>query len=91
MHLDIFSGQFDPSFNKYGLGSKKTCLTVVTPIRQSSILELYDQYCDYRSGSVEQTTLDIRFKGTFRRAIEEAIAVAGEEPVSIRNYQWRNG
>lgn len=86
MHLDILSGTFDPSFNKYGLGSKKTCLTVITPIRQASILDLYDQYCDYRSGSVEQTTLDIEFKGTFRRAIAEAIAVAGEDPLSIRNH-----
>lgn len=61
MHLDILSGTFDPSFEKYGLGTKKTCLTVVTPIRKSSFLELYDQYCDYRAGTVEQTTLDVEY------------------------------
>lgn len=90
MYLDILSGTFDPSFEKYGLGTKKTCLTVVTPIRKSSFLELYDQYCDYRTGTVEQTTLDIEFKGTFHRAISEAIAASGEDAIGIRNHLVKN-
>lgn len=85
IHLDILAGNFDTTLEKYNLA--KPHLEVVTPIKKPiSLLELYDLYCESRKGTIEQTTLELEFKGKFRRAIVEAIEAVGNDALAIRNY-----
>lgn len=85
IHLDILAGNFDPTLEKYNLA--KPHLEVVTPIKKPiSLLEIYDLYCESRKGTIEQTTLELEFRGKFRRAIAEAIEAAGNDALAIRNY-----
>lgn len=85
MHLDILTGHFDVSLARYGLAKPE--LTLVTPeTKPLSFLDIYDLYCESRKGSVAETTLELEFKGKFRRAIIEAIDAVGNDGLAIRNY-----
>lgn len=88
MHLDVLDGIFDCTLVKYGIGKQKPQLTVITSITKPTLstLDLYDRYCDSRKGTVEETTLEMEFKGKFRRAIVEAIDSVGDNALAIRNY-----
>lgn len=88
MHLDVLDGIFDCTLVKYGIGKQKPQLTVITSITKPTLstLDLYDRYCDSRKGTVEETTLEMEFKGKFRRAIVEAIDSVGNDALAIRNY-----
>lgn len=86
IHYDILSNNFDTSLVKYGLGKQPNLEIVTSETKPISLLDLYDLYCESRKGSVEETTLEIEFKGKFRRAIVEAINVKGEDAIAIRNY-----
>jgi hypothetical protein len=88
MHLDVLDGIFDCTLVKYGIGKQKPQLTVITSIAKPTLstLDLYDRYCDSRKGTVAETTLELEFKGKFRRAIIEAIDSVDNDALAIRNY-----
>jgi integrase len=86
IHYDILSNNFDTLLVKYGLGKQPNLEIVTSETKPVSLLELYDSYCESRKGSVEETTLELEFKGKFRRAIVEAIDAVGEDALAIRKY-----
>lgn len=88
IHYDILAGNFDVTLVKYGLVE----LSVVEPIKQKqmSLLELYDLYCESRKGSVAETTLELKLKRRYRRAITNAIDNTKGGALAIRNYLVEN-
>lgn len=86
IHLDILGGNFDISLQKYGLAKQPHLKVVTAATKPISLLELYDLYCEFRKDSVEETTLQMEFKGKFRRAIVEAVDEVGNDVLAIRNY-----
>lgn len=86
MHNDLANGYFDKTLVKYGLAETKLEVIDGGKQKQPSLLELYDIYCESRKGSVAETTLKLKFKGEYKRAITEAIDAAGENALAIRNW-----
>jgi integrase len=60
LELEIISGQFDPSLANYQAGN---CLTVIETIAktQPQLNELWEQYVNFKSSQVEETTLRLNF------------------------------
>lgn len=92
IHYDILSGNFDATLVKYGLVEPPN-LTVIETIKpkELSVLEIYDRYCEARKGEVAETTLELSFKGKYRRAIVKAIEGTDESALAIKDFLLKNG
>ena len=87
IHYDILRDDFDATLARYGLVETPK-LTVVESIKskQLSVLEIYDRYCEYRKGSMAETTFELELKSRFKNAIKEAVDAVGEDALTIRSY-----
>ena len=84
IEVDILTGRFDQTLNKYRTNGKRDN---VIPIHRSSVslLELWDAYTSYRSTTISPTTINTTYKRV-RNHLLNCPYKALEEGVKVKEY-----
>ena len=84
IELDILAGHFDDTLDKYKPQSKKKreAAEAVTPKPTPTILELWNQYTQYKASSVKESTR--LYYVSFERLFEQLGDVALMEPLKVK-------
>lgn len=88
IELDILAGYFDPTLTKY---KPKSHLTLVKPLQEpqkaqkQKLAELWDQYTQFKSSQLEETTI-LRDYGKIQKRILKLPTQNLSEAGEIRNY-----
>lgn len=91
--IDIATGNFDVSWEKYHLGV--VAANNLIPIDggkklEMGLLELWEKYLEYKRPSLRDTTFLRTFKRTYSNAIKQAIEQTNGNADEIRNWLTKN-
>lgn len=87
IELDILSGNFDDSLNKYRrepLPSEETITPISTPPEESKLtpMELWERYTDYKASDLKETTK--QYHATLGRLFTQLNHLAITEPLKVK-------
>lgn len=90
--FDLQEGDFDESLVRYGVKSNLKLVNSddLPPKPKLGILDLWDLYLEFKKPTLRKSTYTDKFKGVFRRAIQQAVVAVGENPISIRTWLLTN-
>lgn len=90
--FDLQEGDFDESLVRYGIKSNLKLVNSdeLPPKPQLGILDIWELYLEFKKPTLKKSTYTDKFNGVFRRAIQQAIAAVGENPISIRTWLLTN-
>lgn len=85
MHLDVLSGNFDTTLNKYKPHAHLTVIEAIKPKQELDLLSLWDKYVEFRSKQVEATTLAKNYARVTNH-LKRLPSVKLEDAVEIRDF-----